>query len=69
MNAGWIVSIGAVFGPFAYWAASWISEVTIITPLIFTLASAVFWGALFLAIFKFDRSMADFSKSQELSLS
>ncbi len=68
MNTGWIVSIGAVFGPFAYWAASWISEVTIHSPIIFSLASATFWGVLFLAIFKFDRSMISLKESQNLTL-
>ena len=68
MNTGWIISIGAVFGPFAYWAASWISEVTILSPVVFTLASGIFWGSLFLAIFKFDRSMVSLKYSQSLTL-
>jgi hypothetical protein len=39
--------LGAVFGPAAYWGASKISAVEILSPLIFTVVSAVFWGILF----------------------
>jgi hypothetical protein len=48
-----ILSIGAIFGPLAYWAASKLSDVEIVSPLMFTAFSSVFWAMLFLSLSKF----------------
>ena len=42
--------LGGIFGPLAYWAASKLSSVEILSPVLFTSISAVFWGLLFLVL-------------------
>jgi hypothetical protein len=39
--------LGSVFGPLAYWGASRLSTVEILSPITFTLSSVLFWGFTF----------------------
>ena len=40
--------LGSAFGPLAYWAASEMSGVQILSPIVFTLSSGIFWSITFL---------------------
>lgn len=44
------VILGGIFGPLAYWAASKISSVEILSPVLFSSISAIFWSLLFLVL-------------------
>ena len=48
---GLAITFGFIFGPIAYWGASRLTDVQIINPIAFTLASAIFWGVLFAVVF------------------
>jgi hypothetical protein len=48
-NKVWLAGIlGSAFGPLAYWAASEMSGVQILSPIAFTLSSAFFWSITFM---------------------
>jgi len=40
-------TLGSIFGPSAYWAASRLSNVEIVAPVYFTLFSSLIWGIIF----------------------
>ena len=49
-NKAWLAGLlGSAFGPLAYWAASEMSNVQILSPIVFTLSSAIFWGIIFMS--------------------
>jgi len=46
-----IILFGGFLGPLTYWGGSKVSEVEILSPIYFSLSSAIFWAGLFALIF------------------
>ncbi len=53
LNLAFVLVIGGIFGPIAYWGASLISSIIILSPIGFTLISGAFWGGLFVTAIKY----------------
>jgi len=62
LNLLLVSAIGAIFGPIAYWGASFLSEVEILAPISFSIFSGIFWGLLFFLIIKADRHFSSVNR-------